>query len=407
MKNFNNQFNFRVDNQLKFINLLRKGPQSINYLAEQANVSFTAANKIVDQLVSFGILNKHNLKPSEKKRGRIPSIVSINTQVGVTCAIDLSSQDLTITINDLTGKTIAKRTIVNATFVEEKELKEIVGFIKEMLLEEPIKKRQLLGICIASPGLVSTTTGEIEESYRIKASNNFSLTNYFFNEFGVKTNIYNDVKISCLGEIIAGCIPKGIKNFLYVHLGNGCSTALVIDGKIHQGKNGFSGELSNIDCNVTNNRLYGLRSICLEALKNNSASPYLDQSLNINIEKLKADYKDNNPTLLSAIDEIARLNAIQLIAYNDFLDLEYIVIEGPVLLFKETFKDSLLKYIHQLDKVEFRAKVLFSSLNESSSLVGTIYQANSIYFLDKLEEITNKRDPKGTYDISEAFGDYI
>lgn len=407
MKNFNNQFNFRVDNQLKFINLLRKGPQSINYLAEQANVSFTAANKIVDQLVSFGILNKHNLKPSEKKRGRIPSIVSINTQVGVTCAIDLSSQDLTITINDLTGKTIAKRTIVNATFVEEKELKEIVGFIKEMLLEEPIKKRQLLGICIASPGLVSTTTGEIEDSYRIKASNNISLTNYFFNEFGVKTNIYNDVKISCLGEIIAGCIPKGIKNFLYVHLGNGCSTALVIDGKIHQGKNGFSGELSNIDCDVTNNRLYGLRSICLEALKNNSASPYLDKSLNINIEKLKADYKDKNPTLLSAIDEIARLNAIQLIAYNDFLDLEYIVIEGPVLLFKETFKDSLLKYIHQLDKVEFRAKVLFSSLNESSSLVGTIYQANSIYFLDKLEEITNKRDPKGTYDISEVFGDYI
>lgn len=407
MKNFNNQFNFRVDNQLKFINLLRKGPQSINYLAEQANVSFTAANKIVDQLVSFGILNKHNLKPSEKKRGRIPSIVSINTQVGVTCAIDLSSQDLTITINDLTGKTIAKRTIVNATFVEEKELKEIVGFIKEMLLEEPIKKRQLLGICIASPGLVSTTTGEIEDSYRIKASNNISLTNYFFNEFGVKTNIYNDVKISCLGEIIAGCIPKGIKNFLYVHLGNGCSTALVIDGKIHQGKNGFSGELSNIDCDVTNNRLYGLRSICLEALNNNSASPYLDKSLNINIEKLKADYKDKNPTLLSAIDEIARLNAIQLIAYNDFLDLEYIVIEGPVLLFKETFKDSLLKYIHQLDKVEFRAKVLFSSLNESSSLVGTIYQANSIYFLDKLEEITNKRDPKGTYDISEVFGDYI
>ena len=407
MKNFNNQFNFRVDNQLKFINLLRKGPQSINYLAEQANVSFTAANKIVDQLISFGILNKHNLKPSEKKRGRIPSIVSINTQVGVTCAIDLSSQDLTITINDLTGKAIAKRTIVNATFVEEKELKEIVGFIKEMLLEEPIKKRQLLGICIASPGLVSTTTGEIEDSYRIKASNNISLTNYFFNEFGVKTNIYNDVKISCLGEIIAGCIPKGIKNFLYVHLGNGCSTALVIDGKIHQGKNGFSGELSNIDCDVTNNRLYGLRSICLEASKNNSASPYLDKSLNINIEKLKADYKDKNPTLLSVIDEIARLNAIQLIAYNDFLDLEYIVIEGPVLLFKETFKDSLLKYIHQLDKVEFRAKVLFSSLNESSSLVGTIYQANSIYFLDKLEEITNKRDPKGTYDISEAFGDYI
>ena len=52
MKTFTNQFNFRVDNQLQFINLLRHGPQSINYLAENTNISFTAASKIVEQLIS-------------------------------------------------------------------------------------------------------------------------------------------------------------------------------------------------------------------------------------------------------------------------------------------------------------------------------------------------------------------
>ena len=407
MKTFTNQFSFRVDNQIKFINFLRHGPQSINYLAEKADISFTAANKIVEQLASFGILNKHNLKPSEKKRGRIPSLVSINTSVGVTCAIDLSSQDLLITINDLTGQVIAKRTISDAPFVEEKELNHISKVIKELLLEKEVKNRPLLSICIASPGMISKNTGEIEESFRIKAASTISLTNYFFNEFGVKTNIYNDVKISCLGETIEGCVPKGTKNYLYVHLGNGCGTALVIDKKIYQGKNGFSGELSNIEGNTSNNRLFGLRSICLQAEQIDPTLKYADPSLIINVEKMKEDYKNNNPTLLKAIDDVARMNAIQLIAYNDFLDLEYIIIEGPVLLFKDVFKESLLKYIRIYDKVEFRAKVLFSSLNESSSLVGTIYQANSLYFLDKLEEITNKRDPKGSYDISEAFGDYI
>ena len=407
MKTFTNQFSFRVDNQIKFINLLRHGPQSINYLAEKADISFTAANKIVEQLASFGILNKHNLKPSERKRGRIPSLVSINTSVGVTCAIDLSSQDLLITINDLTGQIIVKRTISDAPFVEEKELNQISKAIKELLLEKEVKNRPLLSICIASPGMISKNTGEIEESFRIKAASTISLANYFFNEFGVKTNIYNDVKISCLGETIEGCVPKGTKNYLYVHLGNGCGTALVIDKKIYQGKNGFSGELSNIKGNTSNNRLFGLRSICLQAEQIDPSLKYADSSLVINVEKMKNDYKNNNPTLLKAIDDVARMNAIQLIAYNDFLDLEYIIIEGPVLLFKDAFKESLLKYIRMYDKVEFRAKVLFSSLNESSSLVGTIYQANSLYFLDKLEEITNKRDPKGSYDISEAFGDYI
>lgn len=407
MKTFTNQFNFRVDNQLQFINLLRKEPQSINYLAENTNISFTAASKIVDQLVSFDILTKIATKPNEKRRGRIPNLVSINTSVGVTCALDLSSQDLIICLNDLMGKTIVKRVISGVLFVQEKTLSQIVKTIKEMLLEKEVKGRPLLGICIASPGMISKNTGEIENSFRVKAAKSISLSNYFFNEFGVKVNIYNDVKISCLGEMIEGCIPKGAKNYLYVHLGNGCGAALVVDGKVYQGKNGFSGELSNIKGEININRLYGLRSICLKAEEIDSSTKYLDDNNIINVDKMIDQYKQNNPVLLKAIDEIAKQNAIQLIAYNDFLDLEYIVIEGPVLLLKEKFKDSLLKYINMCDEVEFRAKIIFSSLNENSSLIGTICQANNIYFLSKLEEITNKRDPKGNYDISEAFGDYI
>ena len=407
MKAFSNQFSFRVDNQLKIINLLRHGPQSIYYLAEHADISFTATNKIVDQLASFNIVKKLPLKPSEKKRGRFPSLVSLNTSVGLTCAIDLSSQDLIITLNDLKGTIVTKRTINNVTFVEEETLHQITKVIKEMLSEKETQNRPLLGICIASPGLISKTTGEIDASFRIKAASNLSLSNYFFNEFGVKTNIYNDVKISCLGETIYGCVPKGTKSYLYVHLGNGCGSALVIDGKIHQGKNGYSGELSNIKDNDTNNRLYGLRSLSFEAAKIDPSLQYIGDLYNLDVRKMKEDYQQGNPSFLKAIDEMARLNAIQLIAYNDMLDLEYIVIEGPMLLFKDKFKESLLKYINEYDKVEFRAKILFSSLNEASSLMGTIYQANSIYFLDKLEEITNIRDPKGNYDISEAFGDYI
>ncbi len=407
MKSFTNQFNLRVENQLKFINLLRHGPQSINYLAEQTNISFTAANKIVDQLESFGVLNKHSLKLSEKKRGRTPSQVSINTSVGVTCAIDFSSQDLIITINDLVGNTIVKRILSDVSFIEEKTLSQVVKEIKEMLNQKEIQKRPLLGICIASPGMISKNTGEIEESFRVKAASTISLSNYFFNEFGVKTNIYNDVKISCLGETIEGCIPKEARNYLYVHLGNGCGTALVVDKKVYQGKNGFSGELSNIKDNPTNNRLYGLRSIALKAEEIDSTISYSGKDLVVNVEKLIEEYKKENPVLLKAIDETAKADAIQLIAYNDLLDLEYIVIEGPVLLFKEYFKESLLKYIKQYDNVEFRAKIIFSSLNEKSTLSGAIYQANSIYFLSKLEEITSMRDPTGNYDISDSFGDYI
>ena len=406
MKSYTNQYNFRVDNQIKFINLLKKGQQSINYLAAQTNLSFTAASKIVDQLVSFNVLKRVDIKGEKNKRGRIPTLVKINTSVGLTCAIDLSQQDLVITLNDLLNNVVCKQVISDVLFIEEDTLSQISSAIREMLNSKAAQNRPLVGICIAAPGMIYKNSGEIYASFRIKAANNISLVNYFFNEFGVTTNVYNDVKISCLGEMKEGDIPSDANNFLYIHLGNNVGASIVIDGKIYQGQKGFTGEFSNIKDDEDKNRLFGLQKICLEAEKIDPSLKLSKHEFRIDIELVKQLYEQENPAILKAIDSIAKQNAKQLVAYNDFLDLDYIIFEGPVLLFKEKFKKSLLKYISEYDNVTFNAKIIFSSLNENSSIIGTIYQANYIYFMNRLEEITNKR-ARGSYNINESFDDYI
>ena len=412
MQNFNNQYNFRVDNQIKILNILRNGQQSINSLAEKINVSFTAASKIVDQLISFDVLKRVNKKTQSKKRGRVPVLVKINTSVGLTCAIDLSSHDLVITLNDLTGKIVAKRTIASTVFIKEESLKQISDCIKDMLVSDEAENRPLLGICIASPGMVNKETGEIAEGFRVKTYNQISLNNYFFNEFAVPVNIYNDVKISCVGEKVYGAIPSDAKNYVFLHLGSSVGAALVFNGKIYQGKSGYSGEFSNFneiddESKCKRNRIYGFSELTRYISKLDSEHKYEYEKFIPNIDALVKQYKANNPSVLEGLEYIAKNNALQFIAYSDFLDLEYIVIEGPILHFKEKYKEYLLKYLKVYDKSEFRPRLLFSELNENSSLIGTIYQANNIYFLNKLEEITNKRSANGKYDISEAFEDNI
>lgn len=411
MKALTNQYNFRIENELKIISLLQTGEKSINYLKDHMSISFTAISNILDELVMYGLVKRIEKKPIDKKRGRIPVLVRLDLTKGVTCAIDLSASDILITLNDLEGHVIIQNNLTNISFIEDHHLPLIAKEIKDMLESDVVNGRQLLSICIASPGLINKTNGEIYRSFRVKASNK-SLVNFFFNEFGVLTNLYNDIKLSCLGEMVRGFIPQDAKNFLYVHIGNNVGAAIVIDRKIYQGKDGFTGEFSNFN-NFTNNnslsknRLYGLNQICHKAHEYDNNLNLLAHDFKIDYDRIKEEYSNGNPSLLTAIDDIARLNALQLIAYNDFLDFEYIIIEGPILLVKEHFKTSLLKHIKELDEAEFRAKIIFSSSNGSSSLLGTIYQANSTYFLAKLEELTNSRSTKTTYNINEFFGDVI
>lgn len=412
MQNFNNQYNFRVDNQIKIINLLKNGQQSINYLADKLNLSFTAVSKIVEQLISYDVLKKVNVKSQTKKRGRLPVLVKINTSIGVTCSVDLSSTDLTVSLNSLTEKVIVSKKIPNVLFVTEDTLQEISEVISELLKAPEIEKRPLLGICIAAPGIINKDTEQLHVAFRLESLVNIPITTYFFNKFNVPVHMYNDVKTACIGEMVFGNIPQNAKNYLFIHNGTSVGAAMVFGGKLYQGKSGYSGEFSNYvekagGFNVRN-RLLGFWAIEDYVQKhdpNISIVPHKDTTANLEI--LLNEYKKNNPVVLEAIDELAKQNAMQFIAYNDFLDLEYIVIEGSIVLFKEKYQESLIKYVNELNMASFDAKILFSSLNGEATHIGSIYCATRDYFLQRLEEITIDRSSTGNYDISEAFSDTI
>lgn len=412
MQNFNNQYNFRVDNQIKLINLLKNGQQSINYLADKLNLSFTAVSKIVEQLISYDVLKKVNIKNQAKKRGRLPVLVKINTSVGVTCSVDLSSTDLIVSLNSLTEKVIVSKKIPNVLFVTEDTLKTISEVINELLKAPEVEKRPLLGICIASPGVINKDTEQLHLAFRLQSLVSTPVTTYFFNKFNVPVHMYNDVKTACIGEMVYGSIPQNAKNYVFIHVGGSVGAAMVFGGKLYQGKSGYSGEFTNYieeaGGATARNRILGFWAIEDYIQKhdpNTAIDPHGDSTANLEI--LVREYKNNNPVVLEAIDMLAKQNAIQFIAYNDFLDLEYIVIEGSVSLLKEKYQESLIKYINELDLAPFDAKILFSSLNGKATHIGSIYCATRNYFLQRLEEITIDRSSTGNYDISEAFSDTI
>lgn len=412
MITFSNQYDFRVDNQLKVISALQSGQKSLNDLADKLNISFTAISKIVNQMIDYNILKRVNKKVSTSKRGRVPVLVKINNSVGVTCAIDLSSVEVAATLNNLTGHVLAKTVVGNFPVLNADTFKQVSAAIKNMLELPEIENRKLLCVCISCPGLVDKNTGELVMASRLNTDGISTPNNFFFNEFGVPVILYNDAKIACFGEKVYGSIPKEAKNFSFFHIGTSVGAALVIGGKLYQGKNGFTGEFSNytnlegVDYNYKN-RVVGLLELADYIIKKDPSKSILLDRCIIDYEKADQLYSNNDPLFLEALEDIAKQNALQFIAYNDFLDLEYIVIEGSILKYKEKYREYLNKYLAYHSRIPFRAKIIFSSLDGQASLKGSIYKANRFYFLNKLEEITNERASSGNYAISESFSDDI
>ena len=86
------------------------------------------------------------------------------------------------------------------------------------------------------------------------------------------------------------------------------------------------------------------------------------------------------------------MNALALIGYADLLDVDLIVLEGPILLFGESYKNLLIKYINQYDAHEFRPHLQFSSFKDDNSLLGVAYQANKEFFDSVFELLASKRN---------------
>lgn len=392
-KDINNRNSLRIENQALIISLLRKSEAlSISYIAEELGLSFVATNAIVSELVENGVLIAKKQDAKKAGKGRAPIMVGINEDAGVSASIDLSSSDLTVAIFDLKDRMLCYSSIPNVSFVEEEHFKQLAAMLSSLLSQKEVQGRKLLEISIATPGMINSYTGDYATAYRIKGYSKINPRTYFSNLYNVPTKLYNDVKVSALAERAFNPTAASMQNFLYAHIGSSSGLALFLNGKLFTGTNGYSGEVSifnpidEIGKSSRQNKLYSVHRLYESIVKDKGLQPQRG-----GIEEIKKWQDEKDPIALRRIDESARYNAIALIGYADLLDLEGIIIEGPIVALGEEYRSLLLKYVNLYDAHEVRFRILFSGLQQNGTLLGGAYMANSQYYFSAIKKMTTKR----------------
>jgi len=122
--------------------------------------------------------------------------------------------------------------------LEKWEATEVIRHIKFLI---KTYQSQVSAAGVGFPGIVNIDTGEIiydEKSQRYEA-------NW---EFGVPVIIENDANLAAVGEKWLGSTQE-VNNFVFIVLGDGIGSGIILDGHLYRGSHYASGEIKEI---VTN-----------------------------------------------------------------------------------------------------------------------------------------------------------
>lgn len=118
-------------------------------------------------------------------------------------------------------------------------------------LEEVVEAfRPLDGLAFSLPGIMDADRGYIFIGGALQYNNECDMKALLEQRFALPVSIENDARCAALAEVWKGNL-QGVNDACVMILGTGVGGALIKDGKIHRGRNFFSGEFSYIlgsDC---------------------------------------------------------------------------------------------------------------------------------------------------------------
>jgi len=216
---------------------------------------------------------------------------------------------------------------------------------------------EVVGIGIGVPGPVDTVKGVMTMATNLPGFENYPMAQEIEREFNLPTYVDNDANVAGLAEALVGA-GKGYKIVYYITHSTGVGGALVADGKVISGKNGYAGEVGNIIVTSVGEKINHLNVGAAENVFSGTALVKdAKEKLNPNITSAKAIFdlaKEGNVVAQKMIDDMAYHFAVLCSAIGHVVDPNVFVIGGGVTKSHDAYFDKILENYNKLVHVGMR-----------------------------------------------------
>ena len=228
------------------LQLIRSGECATR--SDLVNVTGLARSTIsqrVEALSALGLVAE--IGDGKSTGGRPPGRLAFNSDGGVVLAADFGATQCRLAVSDRAGSIL----------IEESSDLDIatgpdacLGFALEGLLAlldragRPLSRVE--GVGIGLPGPVEFAAGQVVSPPIMPGWNGVPVPPYFAKQLpGVPVLVDNDVNVMALGEYWARW-RTSVTDLLFVKVGTGIGSGIVVDGAIHRGAQGAAGDIGHV-----------------------------------------------------------------------------------------------------------------------------------------------------------------
>lgn len=389
----------------KILNLIRLyGPVSRTSLAEMMDISLTAVAKYVSELISEGIICEAGSKKSSG--GRKAVLLDLNLQYGYMISIDFGQSIFRVSALKLNNEIIVKKSISTKELgPPQYGIKKIINMINEIKNDVTFPKK-LLAVGIAVSGMVKEEDSSRVMMLSLNEWTDFDIVNPIKEKFGVPVFIDDSSRMMALCESVKPGDGR-FKNLVFINIGTGIGTGIIIFGRLFRGLNGMAGELGHIIVKEGGNICGCGNHGCLEQYV--SVPSMVNNARRAIINGVRSSIFDFAGKNINEIDSFSLARAIEerdKLAYNiaieagnylgigvsqiiNLFNPELIIIGGGGAEISEVVIDEVKKtcQIRALYESAKNVKIIKSQKGNDCALIGaSIFAQDNLFELSKIQE---------------------
>src|SRR5215212_10984106 len=198
----------------------------------------------IGRLIEAGLLAEEGFAQSDG--GRRSSLLGIPYSAGLIAAIDIGATSIDVALTTLGSELVAHRAEpADVRLGPQPVLTRVKEILSELLEEQAAGPRKILAIGVGVPGPVEQATGLLTVPPLMPNWDRYPIRDVFAGEYAAPVFVDNDVNIMVLGEHWGG-VAKGIDDIIFVKVGTGIGSGIIIGGRLHRGAQGCAGDFGHI-----------------------------------------------------------------------------------------------------------------------------------------------------------------
>jgi predicted NBD/HSP70 family sugar kinase len=348
---------------------IREGsPISRAEIARRTGISKPTVSLALQALLESGVVRETAPDPDRPHYGAV--FFEPVPEAALVVGLDVGARFLRGAISDLDGRVRARldvelRGVTAATMLES--VNELYGALLHAI-GRPAGRVD--GAVVGVPGVVDPASGSVSLGTNVPGIEERAFASEVEALLGVPVRLENDINLAALGEQWRG-IARGIDDFLFLSIGTGMGSGLVLRGELHRGRNGAAGELEYALVGVAEEVDPCAQAVAVLteefapgfAGRTSLLPPYEPR-------QVFAAARTGDPHALAVVAEEARRIALHVLPVAAVADVELVVLGGGIGANGDLLLVPIRRYL--ADWLPFPPRVEISSLGEAAVLTGAL-----------------------------------